>query len=87
MRELINVLSTRYDYVIIDSAPVLGMSDSLILSVLVESVILVVKSGSTPSDALTQTYKLLNNVNAKILGVVVNGVGQKTKYGYSSNYT
>jgi len=87
MRELINVLSTRYDYVIIDSAPVLGMSDSLILSVLVESVILVVKSGSTPADALTQTYKLLNNVNAKILGVVVNGVGQKTKYGYSSNYT
>jgi len=87
MRELIKVLSTQYDYVIIDSAPVLGMSDSLILSVLVESVILVVKSGSTPSDALTQTYKLLNNVNAKILGVVVNGVGQKTKYGYSSNYT
>jgi capsular exopolysaccharide synthesis family protein len=87
MRELIKVLSAKYDYVIIDSAPVLGMSDSLILSVLVESVILVVKSGSTPSEALTQTYKLLNNVNAKILGVVVNGVGQKTKYGYSSNYT
>ena len=86
MRELIKVLSAKYDYVIIDSAPVLGMSDSLILSVLVESVILVVKSGSTPADALTQTYKLLNNVNAKILGVVVNGVGQKTKYGYSSNY-
>jgi capsular exopolysaccharide synthesis family protein len=86
MRELIKDLSAQYDYVIIDSAPVLGMSDSLILSVLVESVILVVKSGSTPSDALTQTYKLLNNVNAKILGVVVNGVGQKTKYGYSSNY-
>lgn len=86
MKELINVLSAKYEYVIIDSAPVLGMSDSLILSVLVESVILVVKSGSTPADALTQTYKLLNNVNAKILGVVVNGVGQKTKYGYSSNY-
>lgn len=86
MRELIKDLSAQYDYVIIDSAPVLGMSDSLILSVLVESVILVVKSGSTPSDALTQTYKLLNNVNAKILGVVVNGVGQKAKYGYSSNY-
>jgi Mrp family chromosome partitioning ATPase len=40
MRELINVLSAKYDYVIIDSAPVLGMSDSLILSVMVEAVIL-----------------------------------------------
>ncbi|MBI5055557.1 MAG: polysaccharide biosynthesis tyrosine autokinase [Nitrospirae bacterium] len=83
MRELVEALSSSYDYVIIDSAPVLGISDSLILSALVESVILVVKSSNTPADALTQTYKLLNNVNATILGVVVNGVNPKTKYGYA----
>ncbi len=86
MRELIDALSAAYDYVIIDSPPVLGMSDSLILSTAVEGVIMVAKANSTPGDALTQANRALQSVNAQTLGVILNGVSYKSKYAYSSYY-
>jgi capsular exopolysaccharide synthesis family protein len=86
MRELIDALSAAYDFIIIDSSPVLGMSDSLILSTIAEAVILVVKANTTPGDALSQTNRSFRNVNAKILGVVLNGVDTNSKYNNSSYY-
>ncbi|MBI5665320.1 MAG: polysaccharide biosynthesis tyrosine autokinase [Nitrospirae bacterium] len=86
MRELIDALSAAYDYIIIDSAPVLGMSDSLVLSTISEGVILVVKAQNTPLDALTQTHKALTNINANTVGVILNGVDIKSGYAYSSYY-
>ncbi|MBI5740602.1 MAG: polysaccharide biosynthesis tyrosine autokinase [Nitrospirae bacterium] len=83
MKDLINTLSATYNYVIIDSPPILGLSDSLILSAFVESVIVVVRAGSTPGDALTQTYRALDGVKANVLGVLINGVGAGSKYGYT----
>ncbi len=87
MRELINILSSTYDYLIIDSPPVLGLSDTLILSTFIESVVIVVKASNTPKDALTQAIKHLKGVNAKMLGVVLNGLNMQTRYGYSNYYT
>ncbi len=86
IRELFDALSAAYDYIIIDSAPVLGMSDSLILSTISEGVILVVKANSTPADALIQTHKALTNINANTVGVILNGVDIKSGYAYSSYY-
>lgn len=87
MRELIDALSAAYDFIIIDSAPVLGMSDTLILSTIAECVILVAKASSTPRDAFSQANKALNNVSANIVGVVLNGVDVKSSYAYSSYYS
>lgn len=87
MRELIDVLSAAYDFIIIDSAPVLGMSDTLILSTIAECVILVAKANSTPRDAFSQATKALNNVGANMVGVVLNGVDIKAGYAYSSYYS
>ncbi len=70
MRELINALVPLYSFIIIDAPPVLGLSDTLILSTMVEGVILVVRAGDTAKDSVIQTKKLLKNVNSKILGVV-----------------
>lgn len=86
IKELIDVLSAAYDYIIIDSAPVLGMSDSLILSTISEGVILVVKANTTPVDALIQSNKALMNINANTIGVIINGVDTKLGYAYSSYY-
>jgi capsular exopolysaccharide synthesis family protein len=86
MRELIDVLSATYDYIIFDAAPVLGMSDSMIMSTILDSVILVVKANKTPRDALAQTHKALTSVNANTLGVVLNGVKMKKRYAYSNYY-
>ncbi|RJQ14288.1 MAG: polysaccharide biosynthesis tyrosine autokinase [Nitrospiraceae bacterium] len=86
MKELIDTLSGEYDYVIVDSPPVLGMSDSLVLSAFIEAVIVVVRASNTPADALAQTVKLLRGVNARILGVVLNGLDVGTRYGYPYYY-
>lgn len=87
IKELIDVLSAAYEYIVIDSAPVLGMSDSLILSTISEGVILVVKANNTPADALIQTNKALMNINANTVGVILNGVDMKSGYAYSSYYS
>jgi Mrp family chromosome partitioning ATPase len=52
-----------------------------------DGVILVVKSGQTPKEAAQQAKKILESVNAKVLGVVLNGINQASmKYGYYSYY-
>ena len=74
MRELLQELAREYDHVVLDSPPVLSVTDSTILSVLVDGVILVVRSGKTTREVLRHTRQLFYNVNARLLGVVLNGV-------------
>lgn len=91
VKDLIAELSSMYSFIIIDSPPILGLSDSLLLSTLIDGVIMVTRAGATPKDAAVQARKLLQGVNAKILGVVLNGITETDlKYGsysyYYSNY-
>lgn len=82
-KNTVQLLGNRFDNIIIDSPPVLSFVDSLILSNCVDGVILVVLGGKTPREALLRSKGALLQVNAKILGVVVNRVDiQKSKYGY-----
>ena len=87
MKDLLDALYSIYDFIIIDSPPVLGMTDSLHLSSFTDGVVIVVRSGQTPRDALTETKRMLNRINAKILGVVINGIKDKDlRYGSYSYY-
>jgi capsular exopolysaccharide synthesis family protein len=87
MKELIGFLSNTYDFVIVDSPPLIGISDSLILSRLVDTVVMIVRASTTPRDALVQATQLLNGVNANILGVVLNGINVSSRYGYARYYS
>ncbi len=76
-------LEKRFDHVIIDSPPVLGFADSIILSTSVDGIILVALGGKTPRETLQRAKEMLQQVNAKILGVVINRVNiQRSDYGY-----
>ncbi len=87
LRELIDGLYPLYNFIIIDTPPLLGLADAAIASTLTDGVILVVKSGSTPKDAAVQAKKVLESVNAKVLGVVLNAINENNlRYGYSSYY-
>jgi capsular exopolysaccharide synthesis family protein len=88
MKDILDALYALYEFVIIDSPPMLGMNESIYLSSFAEGVILVVKAGHTPIDAVMETKKILRNVNAKILGVVLNGIKENDlkRYGYYSYY-
>jgi polysaccharide biosynthesis transport protein len=82
-KKMIERLSESFDHIILDTPPILGFADSVILSKLVEGVILVVTAGKTPKETLLHAKEQLQQVNAKILGVVINRVDiRRSDYGY-----
>lgn len=73
MRELIAELSKTH-LVLIDAPPVLPVTDSTLLANAVDGTVLVVWHGKTRKDHLEVAAEMLSAVNARMLGVVVNGV-------------
>jgi len=79
----------RYDRVIVDCPPYLGLADSSMLTSLTDGVLLVIRSGKTSRDLIYQTVKNLEMIKAKTLGVVLNdqtGTADDYYYYYSYNY-
>jgi len=87
LTELIAELRNRYKFVVIDSPPIMAATDAVILSVLVDGVLMVVRSGETPKEAFTRTRDLLIGVKCHMLGVVLNAVDSSSPdYYYSYRY-
>ncbi len=74
MEQLLAGLRHCFDYLVIDSPPVLLVTDAIVLSKFVDGVVLVVESGVTPSGALLRAYKTLESAGARVLGTVLNKV-------------
>lgn len=72
MNMLLNELREKYDYVIIDTPPVLIVTDAQILSQKSDGVILVVSSGQTTQENALKAKELLVQSRGRILGVVLN---------------
>ncbi|MDH3273560.1 MAG: polysaccharide biosynthesis tyrosine autokinase [Gammaproteobacteria bacterium] len=93
-RRLVNallVLRRRYDRIIIDSPPILPVSDALVLSAHADTVIFVAKSDATSIRQINQALDLLLRVNARVTGVVVNQLDVRkaakySDYGYGGYY-
>ena len=86
-RDLIDGLHPLYNFILFDTPPMLGLADAAITSTHTDGVILVVRSGQTPKEAAQQARKILDSVNAKVLGVVLNAINESNfKYGYYSYY-
>jgi polysaccharide biosynthesis transport protein len=87
LTELVADLRSRFKFVVIDSPPIMAATDAVILSVLVDGVLLVVRSGETPKEAFTRTRDLLAGVKCRVLGVVLNAVDASSPdYYYSYRY-
>ncbi len=85
--DLLYALYSLYNFIIIDTPPVIGISDSLIASTQVDGVIIVARSGKTQKEAIREARRLLHGVNAKILGVVLNAIDRSSmRYSYYYNY-
>jgi len=74
MRQIISEMIGQYDQVIFDGAPCLVVTDSAILSSLVDGVVLVVRAGANTYGIVHRTRDILARVGAHIVGVVLNGV-------------
>ena len=74
MRRLLEVGSTAFDYIVIDSPPIASFTDGAVLSSMVDGVLLVVQGGKTSRQVVRRTRQILEEIGAKILGVVLNKV-------------
>ena len=82
MRQFLTYLHESYDVVIIDAPPLLPVTDAAVLSQLVDGVLLVVDTGTTRIGEATQGKLQLEQVGARLLGVVMNKIPVKRR-GYS----
>ena len=84
---LIRTLAEKYDRVIIDSAPVNAVSDTLRITPLVSYVCLVIRAAKTPKKAIARAVKLIENAKGKLAGFALNRVrlGRDSAY-YFYNY-
>ena len=88
--ELVRWLAGQYDFVLIDSPPVMGVTDSRILATLADAVILVVRSHATTRSLVRRTLDDFHQIHSRVIGVVLNGADIHSSdydyYGYYSYY-
>lgn len=88
MEQLLQELEARFDIILLDTPPSVALSDAVTLSRRVDGILLVVKEQEVSRAVVRQTIDLMNQVEANILGVVLNNVdlqraGSKYKYYYA----
>jgi len=87
MREFLDLAKTRFGRIILDSPPLMSVTDAAILSTQAEGVLLVVKAESVPRKAAMDVRDQLLEVNATLLGAVFNNIQtQRNGYFYNSYY-
>jgi Mrp family chromosome partitioning ATPase len=87
MRRLISMLESTFNHIIIDSPPVGSFTDGVLTSTLVDGVLLVVHSGKTSRSVARRTRQILQDVGAKVFGVVLNNVNlREHDYYYYQSY-
>jgi capsular exopolysaccharide synthesis family protein len=89
MKVLLENLKDRFDFVILDSPPIIAVTDAQILAPEADGVLLVVRAGVSQVDAIKRTKALLAVPNTRLLGVVLNDMRAEHAYGsyyYNYNY-
>lgn len=87
MASVLDHLSRAYDYVVIDSPPVLPVADALVLSQIVDGTLIVAQAGETSARFIKESSQRLYNVGARVLGSVLNDVNlSKDEYYYYQQY-
>lgn len=90
MAKLLNLVERQFDYVIIDTPPVIPVTDAVVLASQTGGIVLVTRGGVTRKAQISETIGILDAGNATVLGVVLNDVELRSKsdrYGYYSKYT
>ncbi len=81
-REEIEGLTRFFDYVILDSPPLLPVADSIVLAGYADAVVLVASARSTTKRSIHRAVELLQQVNAPVAGTILNGVAPQDSYAY-----
>src|SRR3990167_5954899 len=85
MRGLLEELKSKFDYIILDSPPIMPLTDACVISSQVDGVVFVVQAHRTPRRVVKQAKNMLEHVHAKILGFILTQAETKeltSRYGY-----
>lgn len=85
-KELLDVLRDQFDFVIVDTPPMLAVTDPSAVAPRVDGVFLALRLTSKARQKATQAVQMLASFNANVLGVVVNGVGSRNDHAYGTDY-
>jgi capsular exopolysaccharide synthesis family protein len=89
MSRLLRTLQDNFTHVVVDSPPIASFTDGVLIASMVDGVILVVHSGKSSRQVVRRSKQLLNDIGAKIFGVVLNNVNLRSEdnyYYYQSYY-
>lgn len=89
LSQVLQGLLLRYDYILVDGPPILGMADAPLLAAAVEGTVFVIEAEKTPVRAIRLAMERLRQVNARIIGAMVTKIDYRTHsfgYGYSYGY-
>ena len=89
IKKFLDVLKLEYDYVIVDSPPVQPVSDTLILTQSSDYNLFVIRSDETRTASFMSSIKKIQNVGAKINGIIINDldISKDSYYSYYYSYT
>jgi succinoglycan biosynthesis transport protein ExoP len=84
MRDLIAELRGEFDYIVIDTPPLLPVVDALALATVADKILLIVEWGQTPFACISEAFKVLRPEAHRVAGIVLNKVDLKQlqRYGH-----
>ena len=85
MSQLLSYLKETYDYIIIDTPPVLSVTDPQLLALKADGTLMVIREGKARQKLILNAYKELKKLNVNVIGSILNDCGQKMG-GYSQYY-
>ncbi|HEX4132664.1 MAG TPA: polysaccharide biosynthesis tyrosine autokinase [Pirellulales bacterium] len=85
-KELLDVLRGKFDMILIDTPPLLAVTDPCAVAPRVDSVLLVMRITKNVRPNAMRAKEVLDGLGAKVIGVVVNGVEMRRGYGHDSGY-
>ncbi len=87
-KQLLQHVKEKFDYIVVDSSPSIGISDSFLLSTLIDGTVIVASTGTTTQKDLSYVVQKLYDIDARLLGVVVNRVeeGRDAYYDRYNHY-
>lgn len=86
MHQFLQQLEETYDFLLVDSPPVLAVTDAAILSNQADGIVLVVSAGATRFDMLARALERLDSVGSRPLGIVLNRLTERASDGYYYEY-
>jgi Mrp family chromosome partitioning ATPase len=86
MKDFIELVRKKFDFILFDTPPVAMLTDAVILSGFADGIIMVVQSGKTSKKALSRVHQVLKDAKVRVVGTVFNMISIASSHYYYYSY-